>query len=486
VPVLYQVLLVDDERIVLESLKGSLNWEQIGFSVCGTADNGMEALERIREYRPDVVFTDIRMPGISGLELIKRVREISQCSIVIASGFAEFGYAQKAIKFGIDGYCLKPFDEEEIVSLLTRIRGRLDKEMEAADLELEGSLTDKPTEDELFMLNSMLRHRGFRPGRGYAVFVARGVRGHEWSRMVAGMKVCAPVATGRSKRAILVEASSFESLKSWIETMIRDHPECSAGWCCCDRPEQLYLAFEQADIAAYQYFLDPSRRLHCFRQAKINEITLLFKELKESILQRNVAAANAMMDLIVKLMREQEGNIQTVLRLNHLVVTSVEWEPFTYEPYHYGYEELAKAYADLAPLIENLKAGIAKFANDENNESGPVIDHDNLKKIIEDVDLHYDRPGLSIRELSGRYFVHPNYLSQLFKKHTGDTFTDYVTKKRIQRACHLLSRTDMSIRAVGENCGYPDYFHFAKMFKKVVGLTPSAYRDSGICPEFYR
>lgn len=126
---MYKILLVDDEELVLKSLMHTVEWETYGFTIAGTASSGKEAYEKIMELEPELVLTDIRMSGIGGLELIQLVRqEKPEICFVILSGYAEFAYAKKAMELGAVGYCLKPFQEEEIAGYLKKIKEKLDKE----------------------------------------------------------------------------------------------------------------------------------------------------------------------------------------------------------------------------------------------------------------------------------------------------------------------------------------------------------------------
>ena len=126
---MYKVLLADDEMWVLESLKRIGVWTTYGFEVVGQAENGPEAMVRIRALRPDLVLTDIRMPGCSGLELMAAFPESDWHPLfAVISGHAEFAYAQKAMLQGAIGYCVKPVDSAEIGSLLDKARRLLDSE----------------------------------------------------------------------------------------------------------------------------------------------------------------------------------------------------------------------------------------------------------------------------------------------------------------------------------------------------------------------
>ena len=112
---LYSVLMVDDEEEVIRIIRKKINWEEIGFQVCGYARNGIEALEMLEELQPDVVMTDIKMPYMDGLELTARIKEqYPGTRIIIFSGFDEFDYVKQAIGLEVEQYLLKPLDSVEI------------------------------------------------------------------------------------------------------------------------------------------------------------------------------------------------------------------------------------------------------------------------------------------------------------------------------------------------------------------------------------
>ena len=131
---MYRVLVVDDEAIIREGIKCLFDWEKIGYVIAGEAANGEQALQKILTLEPDVVLMDIRMPGLTGLEVIHRVREAGfGGKIIILSGYTDFKYAQEAIRYGVQYYLTKPIDEDELFKILDSIRKQLDSDRANAD-----------------------------------------------------------------------------------------------------------------------------------------------------------------------------------------------------------------------------------------------------------------------------------------------------------------------------------------------------------------
>lgn len=124
---MYRVFIADDEPSVLEGLRIMIPWNEFDLELCGEATNGQEALSKITKLRPHLVITDIRMPLKSGLELINEVRKLGTVTeYVILSGYSEFAYAREAIRHQVSYYLLKPLDRDEITTVLTNIRNKLD------------------------------------------------------------------------------------------------------------------------------------------------------------------------------------------------------------------------------------------------------------------------------------------------------------------------------------------------------------------------
>ena len=126
----YTLLLVDDEEEVVQIIMKKISWEEIGFSVIGHANNGVKALERVEEYQPDVVITDIKMPYMDGMELAKRIKAgYPDIKILFFTGFDEFEYAREAIHLEVEEYILKPLNAVELTEIFEKLKTKLDQEI---------------------------------------------------------------------------------------------------------------------------------------------------------------------------------------------------------------------------------------------------------------------------------------------------------------------------------------------------------------------
>jgi len=126
---MYKLLIAEDESIVRNGILRAIDWQEIGFEICGAAEDGLEALEMIRQHNPDVLITDIKMPGMTGLELLHALNaENRPVHAVILTGYADFEYARQAIQERAFGYVLKMDVMEELPKVMRRLRSELDQQ----------------------------------------------------------------------------------------------------------------------------------------------------------------------------------------------------------------------------------------------------------------------------------------------------------------------------------------------------------------------
>ena len=123
------VVLADDENKILLLLQKLIDWGSMGYEIVGTANDGLRALELVREKQPDLLITDVRMPGCSGIELIQRAKDLQpNLRFIVISGYRKFEYAQNALKYGVEDYLLKPIKQDDLTGILLRLKDKLGEE----------------------------------------------------------------------------------------------------------------------------------------------------------------------------------------------------------------------------------------------------------------------------------------------------------------------------------------------------------------------
>ena len=124
-----RVVLADDENKVILLMQKLIDWEALGYEIAGTANDGLRALELVREKQPHLLITDVRMPGCDGIELIQRAKALQpKLHFIVISGYRKFEYAQNALKYGVEDYLLKPLKQEELTGILLRLKEKMGQE----------------------------------------------------------------------------------------------------------------------------------------------------------------------------------------------------------------------------------------------------------------------------------------------------------------------------------------------------------------------
>ena len=126
---MYKIAIVDDESIIRRGLTHNINWNELGYEVIGTASDGEEGLELMQQQKPDIVISDIRMPVLDGLEMVRKARQLRlPCKVILMSGYEEFRYAQCAINLKVEKYLLKPINNDDLIRVVQRVTRQIDAE----------------------------------------------------------------------------------------------------------------------------------------------------------------------------------------------------------------------------------------------------------------------------------------------------------------------------------------------------------------------
>lgn len=471
-----KVFIADDEKWIVESLKSSINWNKHGFEVIGQAYNGVQALKQILQMKPDVVFTDIRMPGVNGLELIKKVRDETDQDVqfIIVSGYAEFAYAQKAINSGAVGYCLKPFDNNEIINLLNKIKqnkkmAKSAKEINLIDL-LEGIEEKKQSQiSDLFMGAGVCLNEK----EGLLVLESIGTRDLEFPSDMKYVKF----KTSVKKTAYLVNNTNSAYIKDYFSKQNLDEILSIGIGAIIKNIGDINTAIENTDIAAYQFFITQQTGVYEVSLLNTGDICDILKELRGAVHQKDTASIDRIFNKVEEGFAKGKYNIKHAFRFYNSTMSYLDrLIDESTEDYIYNYDQLVESFDNIGEALRFLKELVIKqFTVDFDHKLGDV-ENKTFKCILQFINDSFYK-NITIQSLSQKFFVNPSYLCQLFKKEVGKTFTEYVSTLRINRACELLMDSELPIHSIGEKVGYEDYFYFSKIFKKITSKSPTQYRE---------
>ncbi|MBJ6361145.1 response regulator [Paenibacillus sp. GCM10012307] len=466
---MYNVIIVDDEELVIKSLKASVDWESCGFQVVGYAQSGEEAIREVRRHMPDVIFSDIRMPGMNGLELIKRLKDDGiSAKFIVVSGLAEFALAQKAIQNGVFGYCLKPFDEMEITGYLHRIK----KELDAA--------RSLPEEDMLDLIDSDTPDANDRFMR--QLYFAGIVRpGADKLRLMLSVKREKQSSPNMSCLALRIGYRKFlyvmaDRVADELQPLLCSGDSGISKGIGFSRPfadlNGMNHAIVEAELGAYHYFtaVDP----HLFRELPDSGDRKAAIPSLSSECNR-MAYLTRLDEMLPSFANGQYDIRHAMLLYNDCISHLCRWGWDTADLYLYSFDQLADLFEDVREMVAYLKRLFVEEQAEHRFNAQPGRNQ-TLTAVLNYLDGHFGE-DITIQGISKMFSLNANYISQLFRKELDKTFTEYLNGLRMERATALLRTTSIPINEIAEQVGYKDYFYFSKLFKKTRGVPPKSYRN---------
>lgn len=510
---MYTVLIVDDEPTIREGLKTIIDWEDEGYKVVDTASNGREAIEKHGHLNPDLTILDIRMPGMTGLEVIEHLRaEGKKGQFLILSGHADFDYAKKAISFGVGGYLLKPVDEEEMADELRRIKSRLEQEK---------NIVKRGTNEEFFyrehVIESVLFSGRVWPEEDITEY------GLNWSSyQVVLIEVCSESPTALSAEVKREVSERLSSSKKGVAFAAGQYIGCLLTYpLLSDEDRQRFFneifsvlgkfkcpifmaggsyVYHIQDIeSSYNEALQMIEERFFFTEQTVMTIDkesnhIINREKKENVVPID---EDKMIDTLYYALdiRSIELLSRTLTQLQQMTLNSTFTE---YEIkkkitkiaavalnklslVNLETKEIATEYTamlsslyqqpTITALMEELYHQFSKLIQQLGANNKDTI----MKQMI---DFIKRNPGdhLKLEVLAEVFNYNSSYLGKLFKNYTGESFNAFLDKVRIEKAKSLLEE-GMKVHQVSTQIGYANVDYFHTKFKKYVGISPSAYRD---------
>ncbi|MBW4083366.1 response regulator [Paenibacillus sp. S150] len=518
----YKVLLVDDEPIILRSLKVAIPWEELGLSIVGEARNGEAALSLIEDTAPQIIISDIRMPVLDGIALMKEVLPRSgKLIFIFISGYGEFEYAREALRQGAFDYLLKPIDHEELTEMLARARVKLDRQKENEQLMLSVQTLSMLARERMFaeftlgnprplqhlkwLENSELESDYFMAVvrlDDYASLTAQWSAGEkrlwlfavrnileEWS-LENGVLSVFPFYNGEW---ILLFPGSRDAGKRELGGQLTagikrfSKLECSVGISRTTRGiDQLSAVYPLACKALYQRFYSgqagvfideetPGTGRREVKYPKQLELALI-ESIRTLDLERMLSLFDEMAAFI-----EAQGLPQELAERLIIEMIVVLYRQFEHLNMHTDWplEALLSRLHGLGTLPSMIAALKAEFRERmlESNKSAAREDGRSVveksKRYIE-ANYHKD---LSIEEVSELAGLSISHFCTLFKQLSGYTFLEFVTHCRMEKAKYILQNSNVKVYQVAPLVGYQDPRYFTQVFKKATGKTPTEYRE---------
>ncbi len=532
---LLKVLLVDDEPFIRKGLAALIDWEAEGFVIAGEAQNGCEAVLRLSEEDYQLVISDIRMPDMSGIELVEEVktRKITDAKFVLLSGFYDFQYAKSAILYGCSDYVLKPIQREELLNVLRRIQkkireeagGRRDKSIfEKAyldrnllaliwgkydeinlryakeKLELKGRIKYIHLEisllDERFLSLSEEKKRVLhRQLYNYAALLFKRLSNH----VIFGVTKegeCYDIGIIYSELMPDKKNMTDEEWLDWILKELRERMgfEITAflgGW--VSKLEDIAYSYREAAMArSFCFYKIPKKDIKKEPAQGAGKKAIQNKNQQDEYLRKELDALIHGIETGDKeFIKENAGELY-----RKMMDKGLDSKLIGMNIQYYVYRLLGLAYE-----IENdiNQEEVMQYIQEEVFSSGmPWINEVKFRKFAEDyseyllqlrqnsargimnlieaeIEANYS-DNLSLRSMGEKYYLNSVYLGQIFKKRYGCCFKDYINGVRLRKAAELLLRTEEKVYEIAEKVGYKNTEYFINKFESTYGVTPARFR----------
>lgn len=525
-----KVIIADDEKWVRAAIIRTIPFEKLGLSLVCEASNGLEALELCKKHQPDILITDIKMPGLTGLELIKELTGLSsKVKIVIISGYSDFEYAKAAMNYGITDYILKPVDQKEISEVLLKLKESILIERKQYE---ENNLFKSQYEKTISVLRDKFLNQLILPNYLTLEFIKVELKKYNLSFInpYFSMMVFLPDKTAVDNKQISCSAFIIKIMRKYLKAVtfknsskggeiisIINHPNdkvnpdmlqkavklCGALYerhfngrlsvgvstaaqqitklpdlyiqCC----EALQLKFWRNNEEVF--FYQPNQRcdtLSLTLQADILEdmvVSIKISDTKpaiayiDSLYSQLKANCKAKQELVKDFFLSFVQSLQNRLEMQQ---SFIEYELSAGSGVHPS--ERIKNTDSLEELVGTVKEILVHICESYTRRN-PLTEEniiENAKKFIDD---NFDK-NISLEQVSRYVHLNPTYFCELFKRNTGVNFVDYKTHLRIENAKKLLKAGNLNIDTISSRLGYSDSKYFSKLFKRITGKTPQDYK----------
>jgi two-component system, response regulator YesN len=502
---MWKVLLVEDETFVRKKLRKLVNWEDLGFTVCGEADNGEDALQQMETLRPDLVLADIAMPVMDGLELLRASQAAGYASkFIMLTCMNEFEYPRQALELGAIGYILKlSMSIAELQAALAKAGAELEKSRVQRELVLSRAFdhcyaqalralhtgeSGEACEAAVEAISTVRVSMGAAPLKQVVLVTLFGDEtgglAEEW---LAGRVITPETCVWKNalfhkgittlffwaEGSMDIEVKALEAgrhrgvysrpfhprhlLRRWQEHLqametvwYEETPgvrELMSG--------QTRHADQQKEGAMVPSWETERRIIAAFEELQVKTVDELLQGYWDNMKKKRVP---------VEAVREAAG------RLSHMFAGIA------------GHVEVANSGGGLlrncrshGELLAALSALQAEWAAAMARTKVKLTDHPEINRILEYCRQHYNR-NISLKAMATMVRMEEHYLSRLFRQKTNDSLINYVQTLRLDKAKELLAHTSQPVAEIGRSVGFPNENYFAKTFRKHVGQTPSQYR----------
>lgn len=496
-----KIIIADDERVTRETISSLINWNEYGIELSGLCSNGIEAYDMILDVSPDIVITDIRMPGISGLELIGRISQTDlDTQFILLSGYGEFEYAKEAMQYGVRHYLLKPINEQQIIDAVQKsVQDCYEKQQtrQVKDSQFlpanhmrhnvissiinDSLYLEKPLEEIIRTYEPYMDFH-FTPYRlFYLHFLEQdnlewflGKLREYWVQHLSQVSIYGVYVKNTYLMFCRDHTFNDEKLMSFLGGLRLAGQSVSQELRSETYPDlQKLLTVILEKIRRYSvfYYINNFHALcTCNYTATTQEMEALYHSYNDGSPQAGEQLRELFSDVTdIRFLRQLASSLFLKLTLNNPNLSSTALTDWLVR---------AEKLDDMTALKDTVLEKLDELLSCLPNSGSPS---NMTQQICGYVEEHLENPNLTLKFIAEQYlYMNVDYVSRKFQKETGIRFSNYLADTRIKKAREYIetNRTDR-IQDIAERVGFgnnPQYF--SQLFKKKTGMTPSTYITS--------
>lgn len=512
-----KIMIVDDMPIFLDYLYSCVDWEEYGFEICCEAKDGREAIEKFKVYEPDIVLADITMPYLDGLQMSEKLLSISKdIAIVLITGNSEFEYVRRAIKLGVYDYIVKPFEKEELIFTLLKIKDNINEMMEQ---KTEKEKMDMQKRDEVFrkLIYSQYKEdvlkeigeQGIYFNFDHYLIGTIGIsrydenlesKMYQWENVIAKMlkdmlnieQTCEVFSDYEGNIVTILGFPDEQEMQSFrgyefldLAKMVRQslNYRIVVGISSYGRGiEQAYNCYQQTLQAMSHQYDNVQETIFYFKENNIDAKEFysgdIIEEINRHLDTLNYEYIERVINKKMEIIEETiDYNFRTMaymsllsLLMSFIVKRGRNVEDVFEKDFHpYDILNSNLPHSQKSACILNCyKKAIEYLMQHIQSQSYQTAEQ--AKNYVEN---NYMNADLTIEDISRHLLINQTYLRRMFKSEMNMTISEYITNYRMETAKKLLEEGKYKIIYISQMTGYNDVGYFSKCFKKYYGKSPN-------------